>query len=485
MLPRRRTTCPDCGARWSVGPVRYCGGCGQVLGGTGPTSPGAGHARRAGRVRVVAGLTAGLLAVLAVTVTAGETGIERVAALLAADQRTGVAAGWPGARGAGSGGAGAGAVTLPPRPAPSGPDQPVPWGLPPRWQVEVEGAITSVEVAQGTVLVGTSAGEVIALDAHDGRRRWTTRLGIGPVHASPDSAGVVAVTAGAQLIGLDPDDGWPRWSTRLGDEAGGARPVAADDDGLLVLAGPPTARQLIAVDARDGRERWRRAVGQRVVGIGGAVVVLTETALQGFVPGRSSARWHLEVGAGEQLVGRTERHVVTRDAAGTRFRDPTTGRVTASAGPDLSWWTPGPDDGLLIAETSPAVRVLSLDHTGRPRWSRSLGGDAGCCVEVAVAPGGHVLVLDRREHARTLLLDGRDGTVVGDLSAAAAAVPGMRLIGTTEAGTGVLQGEGMVAGVGLDDGLVRWRSPTTSVVVSLDPLVLSGRRVVLAPGGDP
>jgi eukaryotic-like serine/threonine-protein kinase len=181
-----------------------------------------------------------------------------------------------------------------------------------RWRVELAGAVMGAPtVVDGTVYVGSVAGELLALDVETGDRHWSATAP-GPVFAPPNVAGgILYVAAWVSEAAADPDgggallafdaatgrerwrtpiatptpvsplvedgvvyalghdavyaldaaDGAARWRFRAPDEVRG-RPVVAGD---LLLAGCRTG-DLFALDLASGAERWRLATGSEVVG---------------------------------------------------------------------------------------------------------------------------------------------------------------------------------------------------------------------------
>jgi outer membrane protein assembly factor BamB len=170
-------------------------------------------------------------------------------------------------------------------------------------------------------------------------------------------------------------------------------------------------------------------------------------------------------------------------AAGHGSATPAPARSSRTAPANASWWAAAEDGTLLLADTGPRTEVVALAPDGAERWRTALPGDepdAACCVEVAPTRDGRVLAVDRRVAGRAAVLDLTTGAVLADVGRAASAVPGLLLIGA-HGDLGVLQGEGAVAGVALATGEVRWRTSDASVLVGLDPLVVSGRRHLLGP----
>ena len=118
-----------------------------------------------------------------------------------------------------------------------------------------------VGVGEGLALVGTTSGEVIALDAGDGRERWRARVS-SEVLAQPVAAdGIVAVHTGdGRITALEADDGAMRWTydtqVPVLTLRGTAAPVV---DSGLVYAGFATGK-IAAVRVEDGQPVWEQRV---------------------------------------------------------------------------------------------------------------------------------------------------------------------------------------------------------------------------------
>ena len=118
-----------------------------------------------------------------------------------------------------------------------------------------------VGVGDGRVLVGTTRGEVIALDAADGRVLWRSEVS-SEVLARPvaDDDIVVVQTGDGRITVLEGDDGALRWSfdtqVPVLTLRGTAAPVLRDG---LVYAGFATGK-IVAIRAEDGQPVWEQRV---------------------------------------------------------------------------------------------------------------------------------------------------------------------------------------------------------------------------------
>lgn len=455
-----------CGAPWRGSQARYCGRCG------GPLPSSSTRAERLAprrRLVVVLGLLLAALGALAVFLVAAP-GVSRTAPPGQAGDRDAVEL--PGAA------AGAGRDEARPTAGSSLLDCDGCHG----WRLAVADPLTSLVADGRDVVVGTSGGRVSAIDGDTGERHWSAQVGDEAAHAVVLEDLIVVGTAGARVVGLDPADGRARWDVTVPIPTAGARAVAGDADGVLLAGGAGAG--VVALDGRTGAVRWVRELPGRSIGVGETLVLLTlDRDLEGWRAGADGPRWSVGLGPDEGLVGRAGGLVVTRGRDGPRFRDAATGAVVATGAATVSWWAAADDGTLVLADTARRTQVIALAPDGAERWRTTLPGDepdAGCCVEVAPTSDGRVLAVDRRVAGRAAVLDLSTGAILSDAGRAAAAVPGLLLIGA-HGDLGVLQGEGAVAGVSLATGELRWRTGDASVLVGLDPLVVGGRRHLLGP----
>lgn len=113
----------------------------------------------------------------------------------------------------------------------------------------------------GFVLVGTTRGEVISLDAGNGEIAWRRRVS-SEVLAPPaaDNGLVVVQTSDGKITAFESKDGSTRWSydtvVPILTLRGTAAPVIA---GNLVYAGFATG-MVVAVDAQNGQPIWEQRV---------------------------------------------------------------------------------------------------------------------------------------------------------------------------------------------------------------------------------
>ena len=113
----------------------------------------------------------------------------------------------------------------------------------------------------GRVVVGTTGGEVIALDAGDGRELWRSQVSSEVLSRPAVTADVVVVqTADGRLVALEGADGAARWSfdsqVPLLTLRGTAAPVL---EGGLVFTGFGDGN-VCAVDEASGAPLWRQRI---------------------------------------------------------------------------------------------------------------------------------------------------------------------------------------------------------------------------------
>ncbi|MFO1364044.1 MAG: outer membrane protein assembly factor BamB [Burkholderiales bacterium] len=175
--------------------------------------------------------------------------------------------------------------SAPPPPAPLVPiANPIPVRV--LWQVNVgkaELATFTPAVAGGSVFAAAADGTVVRLDAASGRQLWRVRLpnalsgGVGA-----DEKLVVVGSSEGEVIALDAD-GATLWRARVSSEVLAAPEVAGD----VVVVRSADSR-IFALDARDGRRRWvfQRAAPALAVRSPAGVVVAGGFVFAGFSGGK-------------------------------------------------------------------------------------------------------------------------------------------------------------------------------------------------------
>ncbi len=208
-----------------------------------------------------------------------------------------------------------------PKPAELGPNVPI-LGVRQAWTAQIgsmQGMALDVRVLGHTVLLASSAGEVVALDARTGGDIWRTRVA-GTLTAGVGSDGRwTAVTAATgEVVVLDA--GREIWRKPLSAQAYTAPLVAGNR--VFVLAGD---RSVTAFDAASGRQLWRQQrpgeplvlrQGGVLMAVGDTLVAGLSGRLVGFNPDNGSVRWEAPLASPRgtndverlvEIVGRTSR----------------------------------------------------------------------------------------------------------------------------------------------------------------------------------
>ncbi len=282
---------------------------------------------------------------------------------------------------------------FPPRPA----GQSYPAGPAPIWRYTMgAGTWAPPLVEDGTVYVGTSAGQLHAVRACDGAAVWTWRgeYGIdGRAVASPDT--IFVLDARTNLIALDRARGSLRWLTRLHDERIAGKPAADNPtfnhraatplllDGVIYCGSSDGG--LYALDATTGAVLWRHEAGAPVFsGVGrhgdntlmfgtmdGSVVLLDRRSRQEML--------RLRTGGGvvtTPIIAAETLIVGSRDYMLYGFHIPD-GVLAWRFSYWFSWIesTPVLSGGLVYVGASDYSRVTALDpKTGRARWATPVHG---------------------------------------------------------------------------------------------------------------
>jgi serine/threonine-protein kinase len=294
------------------------------------------------------------------------------------------------------------------------------------WEVEGIGRATSPAVVDGTVFVG--GGNVQALDAAAGERRWRTDFdGGGSVVAGNEA--VYAGSGSGTVSALDPETGERLWATEFEANDGDVGAVTVAGGGVYVGYG----ETIHAVDAATGERRWAfglgTGVGWRTAAAGGVVYA-----------GVQDGVYALDATTGE------ERWTVAYDAAS----------VPAVAGDTVYV---GIRNGVRAINAADGTEAWGVDVDGPVRML------APAVADGTVYVGG--FALENPDSPATLFaLDAADGTEQWR-SEFASAVPSFAGIspavvdGTVYAAGGSLDGGDGLGMVALDaaDGTERWRFP--------------------------
>jgi len=229
-----------------------------------------------------------------------------------------------------------------------------------RWRFDAGSAVlSSPAVANGRAYVQGYDGTVYALDARSGATVWQRKTGAdaalpwghesgefyvsSPVHAG---GALYAGSGDGCLYALDPADGHVRWRTQTG---GRIRSSPAVANGVAYAGAYDGV--LYAVDVRDGRIIWRYATAGSTL----------RSADFGY--DRRSIQSSPAVGEGAVFVGSRDGSLYAVDAKRGTLR----WHVSA----DVYWYIGSPAlyDGLVFADNSDARFVQALDaKTGKEVW---------------------------------------------------------------------------------------------------------------------
>ncbi|WP_247003625.1 PQQ-binding-like beta-propeller repeat protein [Halosolutus gelatinilyticus] len=141
-----------------------------------------------------------------------------------------------------------------------------------RWRVDLSGPIrSSPALDRDTVYVGTSVGNLFALDRETGHRRWVfeTFAAIDAAPAVTDDS-VYTGTADGTIRALDPSTGELRWETELPGDLTTSLSLAdagLDDERLFVgHANGTSGTGLSAIDADTGEILWCHETDGEIAG---------------------------------------------------------------------------------------------------------------------------------------------------------------------------------------------------------------------------
>lgn len=349
------------------------------------------------------------------------------------------------------------------------------------------GHLAGADVA-GDLLVTAAAGRLVALEPDSMDERWSVPLGAA-VKATPRVHGdaVVACTVAGELVSVDAVNGRVRWRTMLHPDPLNlwaylrplvhSWPAAGDGHDGLVIAGDVGA--FAAVELLTGAVRWCRddlGVRENLSTLAHPVVVdgvLVGTfagqspALFGLDPGTGETRWpaggvHGIYGAGGDLASELPRVVtggITADPDGadvfvTRLGSrvervrAVDGEVLWSA-PFHGWFNPAAPvvvDDAVVATTSTG-QVWCYDRTsGERRWSTVVSTDGplamgsyrrdGASVLAGVLPVGDRL-LQPTGDGRVVVLDADTGAVVDAVDLGVPVVAPLARLGSRAVAVGV------------------------------------------------
>jgi outer membrane protein assembly factor BamB len=247
-----------------------------------------------------------------------------------------------------------------------------------------------VAAGDATVWVGTDAGELLAVDAGSGARRWSLATG-GSIRARPTLQGarLFVPSDDGHVYAVDANDGRVVWKRRVVEgaiERGKrydhyAAAVTIDGDTLYVAGADGGVHALVAA---SGEPRWSRRVGDAVtsapVPAGGRVHFGSfDGKVYAFDAASGAPVWEHDTGGavaspvavagGKVLAGSRSYDLLALDAA--------SGEEVWSRYYWFSWVDSEPvvDSDTVYVGSSDALRLFAFDlASGEPRWSFRTGG---------------------------------------------------------------------------------------------------------------
>jgi outer membrane protein assembly factor BamB len=132
------------------------------------------------------------------------------------------------------------------------------------WKAELVHEVrVAPTVVGGTLVVGTTAGDLVGIDGSGGARRWRTEIPGAAAALASDATRAFVLSEAGELLAIDASTGLLVWRTAWAS-ALGLRPgppahlwLAIAPAGQLLLAGPGG---VVAVTAEDGARRWRASL---------------------------------------------------------------------------------------------------------------------------------------------------------------------------------------------------------------------------------
>lgn len=133
------------------------------------------------------------------------------------------------------------------------------------WRYEperLEEGFVAPAVANGTVFLGSSGGEICALDADDGTEQWRSTTNTSSRAPAVADGSVYVGGEDGVVYALDADDGTSHWQF----DTGGYEVSMAAVAGGTVYLGTSEPSAVLALNAADGTQLWRYAFGTEVRG---------------------------------------------------------------------------------------------------------------------------------------------------------------------------------------------------------------------------
>lgn len=198
--------------------------------------------------------------------------------------------------------------------------------------------------ADGTIYVGTLAGELVAIAAHGISKKWSARTNdtSGSSPAIAQDGTIWVGSSDHKLYGINPADGSIKTAFDLGAEVKGSSPVVGGDGTVYVA----TADGKLHAVTKDGAEKWP------AYATGGAITTSSPAVYAGAV----------YIGSEDKKL-----HAVSTKDGTKRWTYDTLGVVgTPVIGPDGTVYV-GATDSRLYAITSKGTLFFAVNVRGRVR----------------------------------------------------------------------------------------------------------------------
>jgi outer membrane protein assembly factor BamB len=118
------------------------------------------------------------------------------------------------------------------------------------WRVDVGPTHMVPILVGGALIVGTTDGKLVALDARSGATRWTYQADGGILPSLASAGGLVFASDGTAVHAIDVATGQKRWASPIGDVVGRLNAV----DGVLYVG---SVGAVVGFDVATGHEVWR------------------------------------------------------------------------------------------------------------------------------------------------------------------------------------------------------------------------------------
>jgi len=260
-----------------------------------------------------------------------------------------------------------------------------------RWTVAESQGLATPTVVGNTVFT-TSAGETRALDRRDGSRCWQYDVGTGIPEASPTVVGETVYATGGEVAALAARTGERRWTAMTGTR--GLHGTAATDSLVAVASGNGDKGGAYGLAPEDGAVLWdapipRASYTPPVIGDGRVFVVTTDGTLHALGSADGSVLWRYSLdGSSYERVAVSEGTVYVKGTNDTRlfaldardgterwsFELGTWGRSAPAVAGGVVYVAAGVDTGVVYAlDTSTGEPTTRFDLPSAPQAGPVVG----------------------------------------------------------------------------------------------------------------